>query len=224
MLSILYLGSIMGSGYWFYLFLLLLYTIYGLLNYKRLAIAYRRLTQLCLIDFIAEVLTRVSYFYSGSSYPIYYFLIPITIIYHSFIYSTLYKQSFLKKTLRIWASIVLVAYILVALNEKSLFNFPSLGLMILSFSIISISLMSFYDMLIFPSTTSVFKQSLFWVNSANLIFYSTTFFVYGYFYLYKTPQWAYLLIGILNIFLYSCYCLSFYWQVDQFKRVNDRNR
>jgi hypothetical protein len=218
--SILYLDLYMGSGYWFYLALLFACVLYGLTNYRILAIPYRRLAQLCFIDFFAEILSRTSYIYFENSYPVYYILIPITIVYQALIYISSYRSNSIQTKLRIWVALMLAAYVAVLLNAKSMFNFPSFGMMILSFSIILICLMSFYDMLNFPSDVSIYRQSLFWMNSANLIFYCTTFFIYGYFYYYRTPEWAYLLIGIFNIFLYSCYSLSFYLQVIEFRNGN----
>jgi hypothetical protein len=127
------------------------------------------------------------------------------------------KSKVIKNILLVFVSIILINYFLIFIYKDSIFDFPSLGMTTMSFSIICMSVLNFHTMLKKPSLKTLFKDSIFWYNSGNLIFYCSTFFVYGFFYYQKNPQWGYVLILVSNLLLYTSYSLSLYWDYIEYK-------
>lgn len=204
----------MAPRLFFYFALILTGLMYGLILYKKLSKPFKYLTQLLVIIVSFEIGSHLLVGLIGTNLPIYHFLNLLQIGYYGYIYFILLDQH--RKT-RITLSLLFLGSIMILiiglLSFTSLYSFPSLGLVLISLLIICAALFKFYNMLKYPSRLHILKQSVFWFNTGNLLFFSITFFVFGYYQYFLSeniapPAWRGVLIRGANYLLYSCYLIS----------------
>lgn len=219
------LQTVLGSvslRFWLYLFFLATLVIYCLLSYKKLSGSYRILSLLILIVFFSELCSRLAYQFLGTSFIVYHFLIPVQITCYSIIYGNLNKRSETSKIIKLIGLIFFLLSILCSLLYRNLNIFPSFNIILISILIIGFSLIHFKIMLQHPVLTPLFKQSVFWFNSGNLVFYCITFFLFGaYNFLvmidFVIPRWIYHTIFIANFLLYISYFITIFLAKLEFK-------
>jgi len=103
---------------------------------------------------------------------------------------------------------------------QTFFVFPSYSIFLLSLFTVFLAMLSFYFMLEQPVDKSPLKVPLFWFSFGNLFFYCITFFMFGFFTPFvkrsgALPEWAFILIFVSNIGLYSCYLVSLILNVKE---------
>ena len=196
-----------------YLLLLAVTGGVGCYFHKSVDFAYRLITQLVIIVFIIELSVQVFYPIVNSTAPFYHALSPIYTIYIALIYGNLFKTRKLKLFAYFLCLFAVFLIASLALSQETIYSFPSVNLLVLSFFVVVLSLMFFYQMLRSPNETSLFKQPAFWFNSGNLVFYSTTALHFGLADLFHDsgkglPDWVNEFIWILNLILYGCFLVS----------------
>lgn len=211
--------------YYIYILVLLCGLGSGIFLFRKLSLPYRAVTLLLLFTLIGEIAGRVLAYQYDNSSPAYHFLIPLKIILTSFIYSCLLP---VRRSIRAVLLYIVTSFFvcLVVMNSKyyqPLSVLPTNAILIESFIVIIYSLVYFYFMFQNPLEIKLSRQPVFWLNSGNLIFYSATFFVWGFYHYFlkssHVPVLAHLLIWIANVTLYGFYFISL-WQ-DANSRVTD---
>lgn len=199
-----------------YLVLIVCAATYGLLRYRSLSTAYRRLAELLVLVVISELFGRFSILYFGTSHYAYHLLIPLELVYYTLIYSKLLAVSSKRPGWIRYAGVLLaLASLLYSLLVTSFNAFPSSQIAITSLVVTVLCLSSLWFMLRYPVEMNIYRQPVFWFNIGNLVFYTCTFFVFG-FYSYTAssglsflPMVPYV-IWAANMLMYSCYLRSLY--------------
>ena len=203
----------MSPRFIFYLILLVFISIYGVYSFNKLTRPYKVLVILILLTLISEFCGRWTYAKYKLTFPPYHFLIPITIFFHAVIYNGLTELKTRYKNLIFVASgFFILLSIINTVYFQSIFSFPSNSITLLSINAIFLSLITFLQMLKFPTEVQLTKQSMFWFNLGNFIFYTLTFFAFA-FINYRTNYNAWIAITIwsANIILYVCYFISIFY-------------
>lgn len=205
----------MSPRYLFYLVFVLTILVFGIMNYQKLKTEYKLLTQLLGLTFLTECISRFLAFYLETSFPVYHLYIIISLIYNGLIYIRLLDGLY-RSIIKAVVVLSILSTTLISIFHQGLMQFPSVGMIIQGFSMILIGLLFFYNMLKNPVQQDISKQSVFWYNTGNLVFYCSTFTFYGLFnYLDYRPDWAYHIVWIANIILYSCYLISLLIEISQ---------
>lgn len=203
-----------------YMALLFATAAYGLVYYRRMSHSVQLLAQLILLTLLMEGIN----FYVAAAYnnnqPTSHLLVLLQIVYLARIFRI--ELSGLRQKIFTPLSILLLAVAVYQTIDQKMANFPSLQLTLLAFLVIVGSLFSFYQMLLHPVSTPIFRQFNFWFNSGNLIFYGCTFFVFGlmeYMLLQGVgnfPLWSYNVVKICNFLLYASYFWALRSEIQQY--------
>jgi hypothetical protein len=120
--------------------------------------------------------------------------------------------SYFNLKLKKWIIVTIVPIVLACmgmlLDPGSLKLFPSAALLITGLAIIFFTLFSFTEMMKNPISRKLTYQPLFWFNTGNLIFTTTTFVFLGFFHSISESIYKTFLLEILfvsNLVLYVCY-------------------
>lgn len=202
---------------WFFTYVLILMagSAYGLSCYRLLPRPYRLLTQMLMITLISELLSHFLKAQIGTNYPFYHVLQVIQILYYGGIFYFLIRNFEPKPR---WVMYIAIAFSVVSIivsMAQSIFTFPSIGNILLSFYVVIMALILFVKMVKTPEETRILSQPPFWLGSGSLFFYSITFFIFGYFdFLVNSglspPKWANLLVYFSNFILYGSYLMTLY--------------
>lgn len=129
-----------------------------------------------------------------------------------------------KKIIKMWLIIVIVIYGLLGFTNNVLLqgksgSFSSMSYSLGCFFIISFLLYYFYELMLYPSSTTLKNQPSFWVCSGLLFFYTSTFAVFGLTnFISHLPNIVYngisIFITITNIVLYSMFSIAFVCQTQ----------
>ncbi|AEV31598.1 hypothetical protein Oweho_0582 [Owenweeksia hongkongensis DSM 17368] len=219
------LGDVFTPRFVSYLLVILAVALFGLFRYKRLSPPFKTLVQLIVLSFLSEFSTRLFAYSYGHSYPVYHIFIVASTLYHARIYYLLKPiKNLLKWVIGIYVSTVLFIEMVSIWIQGNLAFFPSLGLVVNSFFLVSFGLLLFRNMLRSPKPIPIFHQAIFWFNTGTLVFYSITFFVFGYFkhimaQAQLLPEWCYGLIRFSNFVLLACYFLALYYNSQSNKNT-----
>ena len=124
-----------------------------------------------------------------------------------------------------WAltGLIITLAILNSVFVESYLTFPSFSLLLLCLFVFPMTLLAFKHLLINPSREEVYTQPMFWFNMGGLLFYSVTFFIFGYYNYISTQEvWIHKLIWGVNLFMYSSYTISMY-QAQRHNRTKTKN-
>lgn len=196
-----------------YILLLFSCSIYGLLNWKKFnSLNAKNLTLLLTITFISEIISRVLFFLEGMTYPVYHFLIPIQLVFFYVLSRT--QHSIKAPYLNIFTILSLSSLLLMSI-QTGWSAFPSKQLAILGLYAISSALFYYLKALKKPTTELIWDQPMFWFFTGNLVFYSFTFFDFGFYASLKSidieiPDWLKKIIFFANLILYPCYFMCLY--------------
>lgn len=199
----------MPLSYYIQAILLLLCTLIGLSVYSKISSKYKLLLVLVIVGFIGEILSNIFSFVYESNSQVFHFLIPIQSLIFGFVYA---HNNDHKKIILLMFSIISLLCVFNSSFYQELVEFPSFSLILLSFGLILISLLDFKRMLYIPTKIKLHYTPDFWFNLGTLLFFSMSFFVFGFINLGLKIGfgWQSNLILVLNIIMYSCYGLSIY--------------
>jgi len=199
-----------------WLILLVTTGLLGIIKYRQLSRSFQILTQLLFIIVINEIVATLLLPFIGTNYPFYHAVQIIELLYFGFIFNHLLNKN------RVQAKVILVlAFVLSSISiyfsffYQSLYSFPSLGSVLLSFFVVLASVLLFHQMIRSPISVPILKQSKFWFGAGSLFFYTITFFILGFFKFIldmegRMPDWAYLLLNAANYLLYTCYFIAIF--------------
>ena len=213
-LLIIYYPNHLTVRYLLYFLIILLAAIQGVTHLRRLKPEFKLLTVLLAATFVCEAAGRFLAIYIKTSFPAYHVLIPIQFILYPFIYlHFLNSETRVAGFILISAAALALLSILNSIFIQPLLTFPSNGVLALSLLIIAVVLFTSNRMVMNPSRGKLIKEPLFWFNTGNLVFYTITFLIFGFFSPLRKlgimmQEWEYTVIWVSNIVLYGCYWIS----------------
>lgn len=202
-----YLGSTLLPRYYPYLTILLISILIGLFRYSRLSARYKMLLLLISLVFISEIVSRCLAIAFENSRPTYHILIPLQCILYGIIYGLAQPN---KKMCYAFFGLATCASVLNSFFFQSIYQFPTYSLLALCLVLITTVLFDFKRLILFPTEIQLSAQPDFWFNLGTLVFFTCTFFIFGFINLALkfTPPWATWLIWGTNLFLYACYGIA----------------
>jgi hypothetical protein len=174
---------------WIYLSALLISTIIGVVNFKKLTTPFRLLSILLAYTFIHECVVRLGAYYKISLNIVYqiYIVVAFT-IYGLIYYFSLIRQVYKSISLFILAIILILGAMNIVL---SIDNFPSIAISFCSCMIIFLSLLQLNELLYSDPEIRLIHKPLFWMNTAIMVYWSINFLqlgLYSYFVKANTPN------------------------------------
>jgi hypothetical protein len=204
---------------YYYVLMLGLYSLTGLLNYLNA----NKFTKLLILNvsftFLSELSVRFLILYHLESYLVYHLFIPVQIAFYAFLYPKLLIKSH-KKLLILLALLFISTCLINSIFIQKIHSLPSIGFVLLACFAIPLSLIKFKEMLNSPISQRLRFQSDFWFNLGTFFFYSTSFFIFSFFPLIQNgPGWMYDLPWFANIYFYAFYFISIMLSIEQKKFI-----
>jgi len=193
----------MSPRYYLYLFVLMYFTVFGIVRWKRLQSRYQYLVLLVFTVFLSEIASRFLAHSISTTHPAYHILIPVMAL----LFGSIYRNALTKNYIFLAGILISISCFLLTIFIQPLIVFPSLAFILLALFVITICLFDFAKMLRNPINEKLTQIPAFWMNLGNLTFYSITFFVFGLnnIGIDILPNWIYDLIFFANIMLYSAF-------------------
>jgi hypothetical protein len=164
-----------------YLALLAVVFVIGVLRFDRRPGPFKALTLLVGTTFLSELLTRILIGMTKNSSPVYH--VYVIVLY--FFYACIYRELFTDRSLKQIIAASAVVFLLFSITNMALFQpllvFPSYSFMILCVPMVILSLLLYLQMFNYPVEQSLFRQPVFWLNTATLFFFTTIFFTLSFF-------------------------------------------
>ncbi len=194
----------MTPRFFLYLCLLFVIAVYGFLNIKKSSFSFKVLTILVALSLISETLSGNGLRLITNQILVYHLLLPITMLLLFLIYSQL-PNNYRKVDAFITLVCVLMSIVnsIFFQNEKNIF--PSIGASLLCNLAIWLSLQTFKQMIILPTSVSILKRPEFWLSSSTLFFYTVTFFTLTFYNDYGELLWIDDITYFSNFVLYPGY-------------------
>lgn len=192
------------SGFILLPFLLFLITL-GFLKRKSFDTSHSLIFYFIILAFVSETLLRLCAWYFKNNIPLFNFLRLLEYIflfgfYYKFLYSTFYK---------IFFRVAVVIFILIYLYEffsKGLFAPYNYSFLFTNIIMVFLALTLFRNIISIPTTTFISDNSIFWINSAILVYYSCTLFIFG----LKKYTVNFQVLSIVAIYLHLFFIFVFY--------------
>ncbi len=207
-------GVIITPGFFTYLLILSFGAVIGILSFNRLSKPFRTLTQMLCFIILVEILSKIFQNRWGTNFPIYHVSQIIQLVFFGRIFCLLLIRHQKTQIILVLSAVLCtVLSLLVTLFYQSIYTFPSIGSLLLSFYVSFSSVVLYYSMIKLPIITPVLKQPKFWFGAGSLFFYTITFFILGFFKLVlelegKMPEWCYFILHLANYILYSSYLIA----------------
>ena len=166
----------MSLSFALYLALLAVVFVIGILRFDRRSGPFKAITLLVGTTFLSEVLTRVLIGMTKNSSPVYHVYVIVLYFFYAWIYRELSTDRRLKKVIAASTVVFLLFAIANTVFFQSPRQFPSNSFMIVCVPIVILSLLIYHQMFNYPSEQSLFRQPVFWLNTATLFFFTTIFF------------------------------------------------
>jgi len=172
-----------------------------MVRYKKLTIPFRILTLSVLAAFFWEVLSEVSALKYNNNALISHFQGVSDYFFYAIIFSYLFKSQVIKKIALISIIFVIIFSIINALFIQPYDqSFPTNVYLITNALGVIFSLLIFKQMLQYPLEMNIVKQSIFWFNTAILLFSATMFLNMGFTNYYAKHKWG------TDIIFYIWFC------------------
>ncbi|MCZ4409114.1 hypothetical protein O3Q51_09855 [Cryomorphaceae bacterium 1068] len=173
-----FLNFFVFRGYAVYYLILISGFLFGLIQFKRLSLAARGVWMIITVSLFLELIGSYLSMVIRNSSPSTHFVN----IFHLLAYAYAFSKYATNKKLErgfIIAGILLACFAVINLVWiQGLYQSPTKSTMMLNVAVVLGSLITFYTMIKKPSQTPLLKQELFWFNTATLVFYSSTFFLF----------------------------------------------
>jgi hypothetical protein len=168
------------------IFLSYLSTISGVFPVLAAVYSYRHLDKvlkIVAIYFLVSVLSDLSLQlmkYEGikNNWPVIHFYIALSMLLLGAMYFYAFFSEKLKTTALIISGLALCIIVANMIFIEGLFDYPSLANTVLSITVLSLSLLYFYQLLSRQEFVHIEKQSLFWINAGMLFYFSINIFLF----------------------------------------------
>jgi hypothetical protein len=206
-----------------YLLILTIITLNGIVRFNKLTVPFKVLTVLMLITLISEITSRILVARIRNSNPPYHILVILEFAATAFIYSRLITGWRLHKLVLL--SIIPFTILSVAntLFVQNFLSFPSLPIMLSYIIFIAFALILFIQMLDSPKEITIFKQSVFWFNSAILIYSVTVPICFGVLNYMTRHHLNNALLGDLLLYFTLIYYLTIGYAIHIDKKQGNRH-
>jgi hypothetical protein len=164
-----------------YLVLLAVVFVIGILRFDRRSGPFKAMTLLVGTTLLSEVLTRVLIGMTKNSSPVYHVYVIVLYFFYAWIYRELFTDRRLKQIIAASTAVFLVLAICNTVFLQPLRQFPSNSFMIVCVPMVILSLLLYLQMFNYPVEQSLFRQRVFWLNTATLFFFTTIFFTLSFF-------------------------------------------
>jgi hypothetical protein len=144
-------------------------------RFGKLSTPFKILTMYLSMTLLSEVIGRILVYLMKTSAPVYHFFNVVDYISYASIFYLVIDSLLIRKIILYAFLPVLCLIILNSLVVQKITVFPSNYLLVSCGINIPLSLIFFRQMLNYPETINIFKQSLFWFNCAVLIYFTVTF-------------------------------------------------
>jgi len=162
-----------------------------MVRYKRLTIPFKILAFSILITLFLESLSEFSAISYGNNRLIAHFQGVIPYLFHAVVFYYLFKNNLLKKIALFSICFALIFGVINAMILQSPHgNFPTYTYLLTNGFRVLFCLLFFRQMLQYPLDLDITKQSVFWLNTAILLFSATMFLNMGFTNYYATHRWG----------------------------------
>jgi hypothetical protein len=209
----------MSTRFAIYLLLIIILFLTGMVRFKNLTMPFRILTILFGVTAISESTGRYLARKIHNSSPTYHFFNPIQFVLYLMIFYILIENKLVKKLILVLGCFASFLFILNSIFVQNIYTLPSNAIVISSICYVLLSLLLFKQMLANPSSESLSKQSVFWLNCNIIIFFSTTFFIWSF---YNTFIKNYVPTKIISTFNY--YLTFLFYLVMLIALILDKKR
>lgn len=195
--------------------------IYAIFNFVR----FSTVQKLIFVYVAFAALTEVSAYYLGLVYENNHKASHLFIFVQTILYTGIYAQLLIPKKKHLYllwfiCGILLIVQLLYSFVYRSVHIFPSLSIVLLSGFVLTLALLHFGRMILFPVTEKLENQSIFWFNFGTLITYSFGFFFLGFLSSAKNlPDEMYTIWWGTAVFLSVCYFMSLYLEDQSTKPI-----
>lgn len=192
-----------------YYAILLIEAAYGFYTFSKLHKPFRVLTILLCLTLISEFFSLWLSYEIRNSAPPYHFFMPLQYSLISLMYVWLFPKSTFIKYYAIGSAISCIFLSVInTLYFQHLLEFPSNLFIFTSIFTIGLIMLTFRKLLHSPSDLPLHKQGVFWFNTSNFIFYSTTFFYWSFYnYLIKSKFVFDIADDVIFYMIVLCYLL-----------------
>lgn len=208
--------SFLEPQFYIYFAIIAVNLIYGFIHFKKLQAPYKTLVFLLVVTLTEEVLIRILHAHRKNPYPIYHFFAPVQYLFFCIIYSQFNPK---ERIIRHYSVITIPLFFAFAVVNRIYFqngpkDFPTNVLQTLSVLVLVHILYTYHQMLENLSFVPLYKQHLFWFNTANLIWFTCNFFYWAFFNQRNKEQSIEIFLKILQTFFtlipYLLYGISLY--------------
>ena len=191
-----------------YLGILLVNSVMGVVNYKKLSAPIRGLTHVILITLISEMTAEYLSYKKNNNSEVYHFYVIISFWLYFLIYYNLFKSIRLKLIFFNLAILFTIFCVINSLFYEKLDNIPSINLMLNNVFLVILSLFCFKNLIDQNPFEDIRGNSFFWLNTSVLVYYTLQIFSWGIMnYLIKAHKNVMPLI-IFGIFLSIIYYIA----------------
>jgi len=184
-----------------YFIILLIPLITGVVRYKKLTIPFKILTFSVIVALFWEILSEIFALRYNNNAFISHLQGVSGYIFYSIVFFYLFKSSLTKKAVLISVILVIIFSIINALFIQPYDQvFPTNVYLITNAFGVIFSLLIFKQMLQYPLEVNIIKQSIFWFNTAILLFSATMFLNMGFTNYYAKHKWG------MDIIFYIWFC------------------
>jgi hypothetical protein len=201
---------------YFSAFILIAPLILGIIKYRIQEPYFRILTILLCISFITELYSFIAInFYKTSNIWAY----NIYVLTEGILIALFYFKSSNHRILKWIVGVFIIAYLITSVYEALLIKNNSLNNISITFEsvmIISLSILTFFLLLKFPSNLNILSAPIFWANTAFLIYFSGNIFLHLFSkFLFENALYAFyelwgLWHSLLNIVFYLLISIAFW--------------
>lgn len=168
-----YFTYIQISNY-IYIGLLLVCSLVGVLNFKRLGTPFKILTFFFIITFADEMISSVLVAHNLKNYLLYTLYTPFHFLLLSSVFFLLLKSK-LNKTLILFIGIAYTLLYFIYLFYHLAKRLPFELILVDAFFLVCYSVMGFYQLLQHPDEKNILRNSSFWLYSSIIVFFSGSF-------------------------------------------------
>lgn len=214
----------MTTRFYIYLILLTITLLIGVVRLKKCTAPFKFLTLLIFYTLLSEILTRVFAVTIKNSSPVYQIFIPVQFFFVTMIYGLFFNKKY--EFFFSWSPVFfLILCIINTLFFQKITAIPSNVILISNLAFVLYSLLFFRVMLNSAINQNIFKQSIFWFNSAVLILFTVSFLYWSFFNYFirhkiKTGSIA-TFIYYINIIYYIMLCITIMLNRKEIKYTPD---
>lgn len=202
-----------------HLTLLYAYSFFVIISINRIPKSYLNLALIILFVSLSEMTSYITSMLFKTNHPVYHFTVPLLILGYGLFFRSNLNLRNRKGLFDLLIFGLIIASFLNSLFIQETTVAPSYAFIILSFFVVTCSLIQLKNMIHQPVSQRLSRQAIFWFSIGSLIFYSVNFASFGLHAVISSdlPNIVYNLVMWLNILLYFVYFISIYLSTQHFK-------